>query len=507
MLTGSGKALCSDGVFREPGVSEATQSGRTLLYANKLSSKNTATGACAYPHRPQDRVQTRMPMRIMTRHGTIRSANDIFAKPPDAPLSKIETSWHEHQPTQMPSQPEPASKPVRFRDLTFAQLFPPIRSSEKRFVRSNTKTETPARRPSLVRKLSDSVKGVVRRCGSIERSRTPKISKNRAQRASPDRRGRLDAVMGAASVGNAEARPVSFEHHVGHEQRDFPTIVSAGSTGNYKKEMPLRRFASKKDSPGVAGGSPISKERSSTERVIRRKPGLSYLHDADNATPHARVVGDPDRGTVFGDFINAPQTPDAADEKVAIATSLPPLFMEGPYSRPNMVPEPLRVPSVRTAAQPVRKESIRKWVDPSTRSWMPPEPRSHHHRSRSTDRSAAQPSNWNDRTDPVEDIIDAYAAERGRVSAWLEKCALEGDTYSTIPWRVPSTHNAAARETFVDTFDRGSHMSFVAHRRQESAEDAVCDFDGFGKRLYDEYMKRQAAGKPGLLNEEGYEYV
>jgi hypothetical protein len=63
----------------------------------------------------------------------------------------------------------------------------------------------------------------------------------------------------------------------------------------------------------------------------------------------------------------------------------------------------------------------------------------------------------------------------------------------------------AEQEVFVDTFDRGSHTSWVGTRRRTSTTPPSHDTD-VGRKLYDQYRTREVDGWTSDIGDEGYGY-
>lgn len=503
-LTESGKGLYSDGVFREPG-SDTPIKSRPRHPRYHRPSIDDQTGTIDNREQTLDPSQCRTPMRIMLRDGTIHSADTYRpGNRPNISMTKAVAGAKKDQATQTSRTFGGGPVPPRLPALP-AERLPMVKASERRYVRPDAEQHLPTRRPSLVRKLSNSIKTAFRRRGSIDKHDISRPSNFQDHHPNHYDKKVLHSDIKAVPIVDAQSRAHSFEM----TRND----AVAGSECNCRREMPLRRFDSGRVIATANPDSQSSSARSSADRAVRRKQTFTSLQEARKSASNVRVVGDPTRGTLFGDFIEGTKARKQIKvDNISATKPLPPVPLNE-CSQPNLVPEPLRVPSTRSDTGCMRNRAPRKRVDPSTKSWMPPEPRMGHRRFKSEGDEPETAFGHDvqihnnvrkDTPDMVDDIIEAYATKSRKASP----VKLHTDVHGLQQESAIRYHSENTREeTFVDTFDRGSHLSWMATCRQRSKDDGRSDCNQFDENVYDQCIRGHAANGLSNIRMEEFVYI
>ncbi len=378
IMTRTGKTLCADGVFRNANEESELKPSRTRSIRTRTGKTLCADGAFrnakgedelkpsktrssdafsfTYDHKRAEAAQ----LPKVEQYGTI---DIVFEQ------ANVEPAKAEAKQTGCGDGIQQAAVPLH--ELTAQQVFDePVVVSKSRYVVAETTSKPPARRPSLVRRLSDSVKDAFRSRSKrrisvpLELQHRPHLNDNVLH---PD----IKAIpLAEAQKRMAGGQKLSFADHDrlrqqmlnGARAKDHPDHGPAAQ--KWPSDLRLRNFV-----PEASAGAPDT-------RPLQQPTSNSK----DQATPtrarSVKVVGHADRATRFSDFMNASvsSNEDLNNYHPGTKLKLPSLPLRDQFSRPELAPQPLDVPNRKPVpshiSYPVRKESLRKRVDTSQHSWL-----------------------------------------------------------------------------------------------------------------------------------------
>ena len=381
--------------------------------------------------------------------------------------------------------------------------------------------------PGLFRRLSNSMKGVFRRRSTIDKRRVSGPFDFHDYEPTSGNGSTVHPEIKAVPLAEAQRRLSTSSHRSSQPVRSV-------SHASVQRGHSLRHVEAQRLFDGV------EVVRSKSKKAKPRRPAHPAVPERRQSSivPRKIVVGDPDRDTLFGDIIDAANAVeddfrDAPCQRVSSGRQSlkppPPPPLKEQYSRPALVPERLALPSRQSAPpRPARspapapvpasrvndvpkRKPVKKHSNATEEISMPSNRKSRNH-DKQPDEPPILPQparvtsahDWRmdaeyPTVDGLFDAIDEMVAASNipqdrKQEANREAHRLMAKFERPAPRSSGVDNDDGEPEINIDTFDNGSHVSWVATGRP-NARTVHSDHRRFEKERHDNSEEQDEAAE------------